>query len=223
MGPEDSRHYPAARREVDHSMSAPRPLRRLAAALLGLGLLAMGGPALAASTPTARPAATATIPSATTVAAAASSATGAQAASKIIDSDPNSYWQSSGPAFPQWAQVDLGKVTRFGGVVMKVPAAWTSRTETLAVQGSNDGKTFNTIVEPKAYGFDPKSDNTVRVDFGTVLSRYVRVEITGNSAGSQAQLSDLEVVPAAVAATNLAAGKTMTASGSVQNYTPANA
>ncbi|QUQ67348.1 discoidin domain-containing protein [Kutzneria sp. CA-103260] len=200
-------------------MSAPRPLRRLAAALLGLGLLAMGGPAIAAGAPAARPAATMT----PTVTAAASSATGAQPASKIIDSDPNSYWQSSGSAFPQWAQVDLGKVTRFGGVVMKVPAAWTSRTETLAVQGSNDGKTFNTIVESKAYGFDPRSDNTVRVDFGAVLSRYVRVEVTGNSAGSQAQLSDLEVVPAAVAATNLAAGKTMTASGYVQNYTPANA
>ena len=37
-------------------------------------------------------------------------ATGALTASKIVDSDPNSYWQSSGAAFPQWAQVDLGKL-----------------------------------------------------------------------------------------------------------------
>jgi hypothetical protein len=200
-------------------MSAPRPLRRLAAALLGLGLLAMGGPALAAGAPAASPAKTAT----PTVTAAASSATGALTASKIIDSDHNSYWQSSGAAFPQWAQVDLGKITRFGGVVMKVPAGWNSRTETLAVQGSDDGQGYNTIVGSKAYTFDPKADNTVRVDFGTTLSRFVRVEITGNSAGQQAQLSDLQVVPAAVDATNLAAGKTMSASGSVQNYVPGNA
>ncbi|GAA3435357.1 discoidin domain-containing protein [Kutzneria kofuensis] len=114
-------------------------------------------------------------------------------------------------------------MSRIGGVVMKVPAGWGSRTETLAVQGSNDGRGYSTIVGSKPYTFDPKSDNTVRVDFGTTLSRYVRVEITGNSAGQQAQLSDLEVVPAAVAATNLAAGKPMTSSGSVQNYVPANA
>ncbi|MFC0434903.1 discoidin domain-containing protein [Kutzneria buriramensis] len=195
-------------------MSAPRPLRRLAAALLGLGLLAMGGPALAASAPPAPSKAPAVT---------ASASTDAPSAGKIADADRNSYWQSSGAAFPQWAQLDLGRITRFGGVVMKVPAGWSSRTETLAVQGSDDGKGFDTIAASKAYTFDPKSDNTVRVNFGTTLSRYVRVEITGNSAGSQAQLSDLEVVPATVDATNLALGKTMSASGSQGGYPPSNA
>ena len=199
-------------------MRAPRPAPRLAAALLGLALLAMGGPALAASAPTTASGAAATSPTVT-----ASSATSGQPASKIADADRNSYWQSSGAAFPQWARVDLGKITRIGGVVMKVPAGWSSRTETLAVQGSDDGQGYSTLVGAKPYKFDPQSDNTVRVDFGTQLSRFVRVEITGNSAGSQAQLSDLEVVPAAVDATNLATGKAMTASGSVQNYTPGNA
>ena len=198
-------------------MSAPRPAPRLAAALLGLALLAMGGPALAASAPTTAP------PAGTAPTVTASSALTGQPASKIADTDRNSYWQSSGAAFPQWAQVDLGRITRIGGVVMKVPAGWASRTETLAVQGSDDGKGYSTLAGSKKYTFDPKSDNTVRVDFGTQLSRYVRVEITDNSAGSQAQLSDLEVVPAAVDATNLAAGKAMSSSGYVQNYAPGNA
>ena len=199
-------------------MRAPRPAPRLAATLLGLALLAMGGPALAASAPT-----TAALSAGTTPTVTASSATTGQPASKIADADQNSYWQSSGAAFPQWAQVDLGKITRIGGVVMKVPAGWASRTETLSVQGSDDGTGYSTLAGSKKYTFDPKSDNTVRVDFGTQLSRYVRVEITDNSAGSQAQLSDLEVVPAAVAATNLATGKAMSSSGYVQNYAPGNA
>ncbi|GAA3435356.1 hypothetical protein [Kutzneria kofuensis] len=85
-------------------MSAPRPAPRWAAALLGLGLLAMGGPALAASAPSAPSPTAATTPTVT-----ASSATTGQPAGKIADSDRNSYWQSSGAAFPQWAQVDLAR------------------------------------------------------------------------------------------------------------------
>ena len=53
-----------------------------------------------------------------------------------VDGDPNTYWESANGAFPQWFQVDLGSATSVGSVVMKLPASWGARTQTLTLAGS---------------------------------------------------------------------------------------
>ncbi|MFB9407121.1 discoidin domain-containing protein [Dactylosporangium matsuzakiense] len=108
------------------------------------------------------------------------------------DANQDSYWESSG-AFPQWLQVDLGSAVPVSSVVLKLPAAWGARTETLSVQGSTTGSTFSDIVASNGYSFAPGAANTVTIPFTQTTTRYIRVNITANTGWTAAQLSELEV------------------------------
>ena len=110
-----------------------------------------------------------------------------------VDNDPHSYWESANNAFPQWLQVDLGAATSVGRVVLKLPATWGSRTQTLSVLGSTDGTTFNTTLKASAgYTFSP-STNTVTITFTATTTRYVRLNITANTGWPAGQISEFEV------------------------------
>ncbi|MDR6979129.1 putative repeat protein (TIGR01451 family) [Streptomyces sp. 3330] len=197
-----------------------RPKRRgwrAMAALLTTSLLMLGasslttasaadGPDLAAGRPTA-----------------ASSAHAEYAARNITDGDQGSYWQSAGGDLPQWVQADLGSTVRVDEVVLRLPASWESRSQTLSVQGSADGTGFSTLKTSAAYTFGPGSANTVTVAFPAGQARYVRVEITANTGWQAAQLSELEVHAAGESSTNLARGRTLTASSHTETYVPSNA
>jgi hypothetical protein len=158
---------------------------------------AAGGPNLAAGKP-----------------ATASSSSNPYNPSNVDDGNQATYWESSGTTLPQWAQVDLGSATDVDQVVLKVPAGWGSRTQTLSVQGSTNGSTFTNLVGSTGYTFDPASSNVVTINFTAASTRYVRVNITANTGWAAAQLSELEVhgVSTVPTSPNLAAGKTFSAS-----------
>ncbi|MGW0797799.1 choice-of-anchor D domain-containing protein [Streptomyces sp. NPDC002692] len=130
--------------------------------------------------------------------ATASSSSSPYVASNLTDPDASTYWEGTNGSFPQWAQVDLGQNYSVGKVVLKLPpaTAWSSRTQTLSVQGSTDGSSFSTIKASAGYTFDPNANgNTATITFGAATARYVRVNITANTGWNAAQLSDLEVFP----------------------------
>ncbi|HEY3480586.1 MAG TPA: discoidin domain-containing protein, partial [Streptomyces sp.] len=189
---------------------------RLLAGVVSTSLLFLGGAALPAT------AAQAPDPAAGTAVSASSAAGGASAA-HLDDGDQNTYWQSAGSALPQWAQVKLPATTSVDQVQLKVPASWSARTETLALQGSEDGVSFNTLVSSAKYTFKPSSGNTVKISFPASKARYVRAEVTGNSAGGQAQLSEMTVQAADASTDNLAAGKPTAESGHADVYGSGNA
>ncbi|MFF8592165.1 discoidin domain-containing protein [Streptomyces sp. NPDC015220] len=155
--------------------------------------------------------------------ASASSALSEYAAANITDGDQGTYWESSGGGLPQWVQADLGTAQNVDEVVLRLPAGWESRSETLSVQGSADGTSFNTLKSSASYTFGPGSGNTVTVGFPAARTRFVRIVITGNTGWKAAQLSELEVHTAGQSTANLAAGRTLTASSTTQVYTAANA
>ncbi|MGX1506532.1 UNVERIFIED_CONTAM: hypothetical protein RKD43_005157 [Streptomyces graminofaciens] len=155
--------------------------------------------------------------------AAASSSHSEYAAANVTDGDQSSYWQSAGSSLPQWVQADLGSTTGVDEVVLKLPAGWESRTQTLSVQGSADGTSFSTLKSSAAYTFTPGSANTVSVTFPSARARYVRVHITANTGWQAAQLSALEVHAAGGSSVNLARGRTLTASSHTEVYQAANA
>ncbi|MCX5011286.1 discoidin domain-containing protein [Streptomyces sp. NBC_00555] len=171
-----------------------------------LSAVAAGGPSIAAGRP-----------------AAASSSNGAYGAANVTDGNQSTYWESAGGTLPQWVQTDLGATTRVDQVVLKLPAAWESRNQTLSVQGSADGTTFSTLVGSAAYTFGQGSGNVVTIAFPATQTRYVRIDITANTGWQAAQLSELEVRAPGESSANLALGKTLTASSSTQVYVPANA
>jgi hypothetical protein len=122
-----------------------------------------------------------------------SSSTNAQyVAGNAGDGNQATYWESTG-ALPQWVQVDLGAAVPVNSVVLKLPAAWGARTETLIVQGSTTGSNFADIVASTGYNFAPGTGNTVTIPFTQTTTRYVRISISQNTGWSAAQLSELEV------------------------------
>jgi hypothetical protein len=190
--------------------------RRLTAAALAFGLLAPALPLMPGS-----PVAAAGGPNlALGKTASASSTNGSLVASNLNDGNQSTYWESTNGAFPQWAQIDLGSVTAIDQIVLRLPSGWGSRTQTLAVQGSNDGVGYATLVGSAAYTFSPATT----INFPAANARFVRVNITANTGWPAGQVSEFEIYGVATSgATNLALGKTMTASSVSQVYVPGNA
>ncbi|MEV4973190.1 galactose-binding domain-containing protein [Streptomyces scopuliridis] len=155
--------------------------------------------------------------------AAASATSGDGTARNVTDGDQSTYWEGDGKKFPQWVQTDLGSSKRVDQVVLKLPAGWESRKQTLSLQGSADGTSFSTLKSSATYSFSKGAGNKVTVSFPATRARFVRANITGNTAGKKAQLSELEVRTAAAASVNLALGRTLTASSFTEVYGPGNA
>jgi hypothetical protein len=123
-----------------------------------------------------------------------SSTTQTYVASNANDSNQSSYWESANNAFPQWLQVDLGSSVSVNQVVVKLPVAnWATRTETLSVQGSITGSPFTDIVASAGYTFNPATNSTVTINFAATTTRYLRLNVTGNTGWPAGQISEFEV------------------------------
>ena len=111
------------------------------------------------------------------------------------DGNTSSYWESTNSAFPQWLQVDLGAARSFSRIVLDLPpsSSWSTRTQTLSVQGSTDGSGFSTIVGSASYTFNPSTGNTVTITFPSASYRYVRLNFTANTGWPAGQVSEFQV------------------------------
>ncbi|MBB5869644.1 hypothetical protein F4553_003023 [Allocatelliglobosispora scoriae] len=192
-----------------------RHVPRLLATLLATGLaislvptvpaLAAGGPNLAVGKPTAE-----------------SGHNDVYGSGNVNDGNQGTYWEGPNNTFPAWVQVDLGSSTSIDQVVLKIPSGWGARNETLSVQGSADGTSFGSIVGSATYSFNG-STNAVTINFTAYSTRFVRLNVTANTGWPSAQISELEVYGAVGGSTNLALGKTLTASSVSQTYVASNA
>jgi hypothetical protein len=149
----------------------------------------------------------------------------------VTDGSQASYWEGPGGSFPQWVQIDLGGTVDVDEVVLKLPASWESRKETVSLQGSADGRDFSSLSASASRTFDPSSGNTVSLDVAAE-TRYVRVQVSANTGWNAAQLSEVEIYGEAgggnpddppPTGTNLALRKPIEASSTTQNYLAANA
>ncbi len=112
----------------------------------------------------------------------------------VKDGNPSTYWESANSAFPQWIQVDLGAATSIDQIVLKLPAGWGTRTQTITVQGSANGSTFTDIVGSAGYVFNPAvANNSVTIHFAAASTRYVRLSVSANTGWPAAQLSEFEI------------------------------
>ncbi|NEB95684.1 discoidin domain-containing protein [Streptomyces bauhiniae] len=194
----------------------PRSWRRRAAtAALASTVMVLGLPAIAAN-------AAGGPGTAADAAITAGSARDTHAAANVSDGNPDTYWQA-GTKSAQWVQTDLGRTKRVRQVVLRLPEHWRTRRQTLALQGSADGKSFATLKSSASYVFGPGNDNTVKVSFPATLARYVRADFQANSAASTAQLAEMQVLTTAAQTPNLAQGKPFTESGHADVYGAANA
>jgi hypothetical protein len=116
-------------------------------------------------------------------------------AGNAVDGNADSYWESTNNAFPQWLQVDLGAATAVTRIVVAVPpsSAWGTRTQTLALSGSSDGTTFDTLSPATGYVFDPARGNSVTITVPRADRRFLRLTCTGNTGWPAAQIARFEV------------------------------
>ncbi|MGW3893642.1 discoidin domain-containing protein [Micromonospora profundi] len=191
-GPRTTR---TARRPVHRRLIASALAGMLLAAAPALTPVASAAPAVAASASAARAAMLAGL-SATM---SASSYNQNYVAANANDGNADTYWESANNAFPQWIQADLGATVSVDRVVLKLPpsSAWQTRTQTLSVLGSTNGSTFTTLKASGNYTFDPGTGNTATASFTAASTRYVRVQVTGNTGWPAAQFSEVEVYGAA--------------------------
>lgn len=150
--------------------------------------------------------------------------------SNVNDGNQGTYWESTNQAFPQWIQVDLGANTSIDRIVLKLPSNWESRSQTLSVQGSVNGSTFMSIVDSADYEFSPSgTGNAVTLYFDETSTRYVRLNVTGNTTWPAVQLSEFEIYGSADSPStpptgdNISIGKPVTASSSTFTYVASNA
>jgi len=127
--------------------------------------------------------------------ATASGSTQNYAPANAVDGNTSTYWESTNNAFPQWLQVDLGSAHSVGRVVLNLPpaSAWSTRTETILIQGSTDGTNYTTLVPSQGYTFDPSTGNTASVTFGAASVRYLKLAFTANTGWPAGQLSEVGV------------------------------
>ncbi|MGW1213874.1 galactose-binding domain-containing protein [Streptomyces sp. NPDC002499] len=112
------------------------------------------------------------------------------------DGDANSYWESANNAFPQWLQVDLGAATGIKRIVLTLPpaTAWSTRTQTISVQGGTDAGTSTQLLAPATYTFNPATGNTATLTLpATTSTRYVRLTFTANTGWPAGQVSEFQV------------------------------
>ncbi|WP_434381170.1 CARDB domain-containing protein [Melittangium boletus] len=166
--------------------------------------------------------------------ASASSSNAPYTPNNLTDGNANSYWESANGAFPQWAQVDLGTAALVEDIVLRLPAGWGTRQQTLTVQSSTDGAAFTTLKASAVYTFDPSTGNAVTIDVPDTSARYVRVTLTANTGWGAGQLSEFEVRGTAStppteppttppSGTNLAQGKPIVGSSTEWQYVASNA
>jgi hypothetical protein len=112
----------------------------------------------------------------------------------VVDGNQGTYWESTNNSFPEWLQVDLGSVVSIDRVVLRLPAGWGTRTQTLSVQGSTGGSSFTDLKASATYTFNPAvAGNSVTITFTAAAARYVRINVTANSVWPAGQFSELEV------------------------------
>ncbi|EFM11408.1 coagulation factor 5/8 type domain protein [Paenibacillus curdlanolyticus YK9] len=114
-------------------------------------------------------------------------------ASNAVDGNASTYYEGAANAYPNVLTVDLGSAQNVNSVVLKLPAGWGTRTQTLSVQGSSDNSAYSTLAASATYTFNPTTNNTVTITFTEASARYVRLSFTANSGATGGQASEFEV------------------------------
>ncbi|WP_134662216.1 MULTISPECIES: CARDB domain-containing protein [unclassified Amycolatopsis] len=120
-------------------------------------------------------------------------------AANANDDSATTYWEGSG-AYPNLLTVALGAHADLDRVVVKLnpDPAWSTRTQTIAVEGRDQGATdFTTLAPAQPYTFDPASGNLVTIPVSGRASD-VRLRFTANSGAGGGQAAEFQVfgVPA---------------------------
>ena len=80
-------------------------------------------------------------------------------------------------------------------MLLNPSAVWEPRTQTIAVQISEDGESFTELLSEAPYEFNAEFGNRVRMDFEPVAAGWVKLIFTSNSSSRTggAQAAEIQV------------------------------
>jgi hypothetical protein len=126
----------------------------------------------------------------------ASSFTDVYNAPKAVDGDTKgaSYWEGKSD-YPNYLTVDLENTAKIHAirVALNPLPIWGKRTQTIAVNVSNDGTNYTELVKTKQYTFDPDAGNEVQISFDEMETRFVQLVFTQNSGAGGGQVAEFEI------------------------------
>ncbi|GID90856.1 discoidin domain-containing protein [Amorphoplanes digitatis] len=114
----------------------------------------------------------------------------------LTDGNADTFWEAKPGVFPAAATIDLQDTVGVGRAVLQLPdnPAWGARTETIELQGSTDGITFETLLPPTPVLLDAvNAHNTATVTFTPATVRWFRLVITANTGWNAAQLAEVHL------------------------------
>ncbi len=117
-------------------------------------------------------------------------------AGRAVDgsSDGSSYWEGN-PEYPNTLTVDLQAPTSIHAIRLSLNplSMWGMRTQTIAVNISEDGENFEELVKTQQYTFDPDTGNQIQIEFDDIETRYVQLVLTENSGANAGQIAEFEI------------------------------
>ena len=113
-----------------------------------------------------------------------------------VDGDIETYWEGTGD-YPQTFDLALAEKTAVRRMVLKLNPieVWGKRTQSFAVQTSDDGENYSEVLPDTVYTFDWAEGNSVEIAFtdAALETQYIRLVFSGNSGAGGGQLAEVEL------------------------------
>ena len=113
-----------------------------------------------------------------------------------VDSDIETYWEGMGE-YPQYFTLSLNEKTTVSRMVLKLNPIeiWGKRTQSFAVEASDDGENYTVVIPDTAYIFDWSEGNTVEIcwtDAG-LQTQFIRLVFSANDSAGGGQIAEAEL------------------------------
>jgi hypothetical protein len=110
-------------------------------------------------------------------------------ASGTNDGNLNTYWQATGSTAT--LTLHLAKAGPIARIVVELPLAWGTRSQTIEIDGSANDSTWTTLARSAVYQFTAGS-NTVAIPVPSATQTYLRLDISGNTVQGVPQLAEFQ-------------------------------
>ena len=111
------------------------------------------------------------------------------------DTDGASYWEGVANDYPNIFTASFEDTHSVHALKLLLfpKTIWGPRVQTFSVEVSEDGETFRELLPEEGYHFDPATGNELVLEFDAVEVMAIRLNFTGNTGATGAQIAELEI------------------------------
>lgn len=112
---------------------------------------------------------------------------------KAIDGRDTTYWE--GDTFPASLTLRFDAAQSISKIALRLPPlrVWASRTQSVLIEKSADGETFETVLPEQQISFDPLKGNAAIITVDSFTTQYLRITFLSNSGASSGQAAEIMI------------------------------